>query len=191
MLIFKTLLPFKNYGITPCGKVKNLKTGRFLAQMKSGDGYLVVTLISGYSKKRFRVHRLVAELYIPNPNGFQQVNHKDLNKENNNALNLEWCTPSQNVRHAVANGRISKPGKPVYQLDLSMEIIRKYDSVSEAAQYTKIDKANINCACRGERHTAGGYYWILQEEYADAKPGFLIYDQPGKDISRLSSTRYV
>lgn len=68
--------------------------------IKQSNGYLTVSL----SGKIVGVHRLVADAFIPNPENKPQVNHKNADKTDNNADNLEWCTASENSRHAVAMG---------------------------------------------------------------------------------------
>lgn len=73
-------------------------------------GYHIVCLHLNGKKKLTKVHRLVAQAFIPNPNNKPQVNHKDLDKTNNNVDNLEWVTGYENYLHAVANG-VSKPQK--------------------------------------------------------------------------------
>ena len=65
-----------------------------------GNGYLHVCLCKNGNKEYKRIHRLVAEAFIPNPNGYPTVNHKDENPENNKVENLEWCTQLDNVRHS-------------------------------------------------------------------------------------------
>ena len=80
------------YAVTSCGKVWSYKSKKFLKPGKRRDGYLHVSLYKGGEGKLYYIHRLVAEAYLPNPNGLQQVNHKDENRENNALQNLEWCT---------------------------------------------------------------------------------------------------
>lgn len=94
----KTLY-LSDYIITEQGEVINKKSGRKVKPQPNGKGYLRVS-ISG--KLRF-VHRLVAEKYVPNPENKPQVNHKDGNKLNNSADNLEWVTNMENRQHAVNN----------------------------------------------------------------------------------------
>lgn len=91
-------LTIEDYEITPEGEVINRRSGRVLKGQPNGKGYLRVS-IGG--QLRF-VHRMVAEKYIPNPEGKEQVNHKDGNKLNNRADNLEWVTNQENRNHAVA-----------------------------------------------------------------------------------------
>lgn len=93
-------MTLEDYEITKNGEVINLKTGRILKPQPNNKGYLRVQLCG----KRYFVHRLVAEKYIPNPNNLEQVNHKDGNKNNNAVENLEWVSNQTNRTHAVENG---------------------------------------------------------------------------------------
>lgn len=95
---FKTFT-IDDYEITREGEVINLKWGRKVKPQPNGKGYLRVVI----GKKRCFVHRLVAERYVPNPDGKDQINHKDGNKLNNNADNLEWVTNQENRDHAILN----------------------------------------------------------------------------------------
>ena len=89
-----------DYKITEDGRIINLKWGREVKPQQNDKGYLRVQMVG---RMRF-VHRLVAEKYVPNPDGKPQVNHKDGNKLNNHADNLEWVTNKENRAHAVKYG---------------------------------------------------------------------------------------
>ncbi|HFO0796421.1 TPA: NUMOD4 motif-containing HNH endonuclease [Enterobacter roggenkampii] len=78
--------------------------GRFLTPSPNTKGYLRVTLLSDGIQKTFSVHRLVAQLFIPNPNGKNEVNHINGDKTDNHVDNLEWCSASENIRHAYRTG---------------------------------------------------------------------------------------
>ena len=100
------------YEISDTGIVRNLRSDpknrtypyKILIPGKTVGGYLFVFLsVNGKAKNRM-IHRLVAETFIPNPNGLPEVNHIDGNKENNRVDNLEWCTRRDNLKHAVDNG---------------------------------------------------------------------------------------
>ncbi|EPR9732925.1 HNH endonuclease [Enterobacter bugandensis] len=78
--------------------------GKYLARTPSEKGYLRVNLFKDGSYKTFKIHRLVAETFIPNPNGKPEVNHLDGDKSNNRVENLEWSTSLENLRHAFQVG---------------------------------------------------------------------------------------
>ena len=98
-----------DYDVTESGIVVNTKTGKVLHQYKSKHGYLRVALCENGKQKRVFVHRLVAMKYIPNPHNLPQVNHKNGIKTDNRVKNLEWCTKSENMKHAVNTGLYSPP----------------------------------------------------------------------------------
>ena len=155
------------------GKGYKLQTGNIIKQQTNKKGYKLVYLSKKHHKKTCLVHRLVALTFIPNPNNYEQVNHIDCNKSNNNVNNLEWCTNLYNQRHAIANGRIHRSlncGKKrikVMKIDIkSGEILEKYDSIAEAGRINNLNAANINSVCKGLRNFCGGYIWkyVSQKE---------------------------
>lgn len=108
------------YQVSNLGRVKSLtrkvKTfngvrtskGQLLKPLKTNRGYYRVDLRQNQTNKYVAIHRLVAEAFVPNPNNYHIVNHKDSNQTNNNADNLEWCTQSYNVKYAYKCGN-AKP----------------------------------------------------------------------------------
>lgn len=95
----------EHYEITKDGKVYSPYIKKYLKLREDKDGYFDVTLIYNDEGKRqpFRIHRLVALKYLEEIEGCNVVNHKDLNKQNNNVENLEWCTISKNTQHGYDN----------------------------------------------------------------------------------------
>ena len=85
-----------DYFVTNDGKIYREK---IIKPTPDKDGYEIVSLWKNNKRKSFRVHRMVAELYLPNPHNKPQVNHKDGNKTNNKLENLEWATASENNKH--------------------------------------------------------------------------------------------
>jgi len=91
-------------GVTRDGRAMNMLSGKWLSLCDNGHGYKQVFICVNNKRYMRYVHRLVAECFIPNPNGLPEVNHLDGNKGNNSVENLEWCTRSENARHAVRTG---------------------------------------------------------------------------------------
>ena len=99
--MFKSIEGFENYEVNPQGLVRNVTTKRLLKPQETTHGYLTVGLyLSKGKSKHFRIHRLVAEAFIPKVLGKEHVNHKDGDKKNNNVNNLEWVDPIENDHHA-------------------------------------------------------------------------------------------
>lgn len=125
-------------------------------------GYLTV----GFSvsrKKQIRrfVHRLVAESFIPNPNHYPQVNHKDGNKKNNNVENLEWVDNRRNQLHAIEIG-LKVDNKPILQYDLQGNFIKEWISMSEAARNVGVSVAHICDCVNGKRKKSANSIWKLK-----------------------------
>lgn len=96
------------------------------------DGYLIASLRKGGIKRMKKVHRLVAEAFIPNPQNLPQVNHKDENKSNNNVDNLEWCTASYNINYGTRKEKVSsRERKEVFQYSLDGELVKIWVSIAE------------------------------------------------------------
>lgn len=151
---------FDDYYVSNCGRVKN--NGYILIPNNNGNGYMQVGIHENKKRWVFYIHRLVAEAFVPNPENKPQVNHRDGNKNNNIASNLEWVTQRENNQHARENGLITRNGneKEVIQIDRKTEEkINTYYSVSEAQRQTGIYRGSIYNVCKGVSKTAGGYKW--------------------------------
>lgn len=145
---YKIIKGFNKYEISKCGEIRNVKTKKILSSTISSDYYS--NSISDNDKKRhkFRIHRLVALVYLDNPNNYKIVNHKDGNKLNNNVDNLEWCNHSQNILHAIKNGL--KKTKKVRQLDKDKNVLNIFNSLKEAEEKTNTNKTNISKVCNNK-----------------------------------------
>lgn len=108
--IWKPISNYENYRVSNLGDVKN-KDGHSITKQITHNGYLRVELSKKGEKghrKKFRVHRLVGEAFVENPNNMPHINHLDGNKTNNISTNLEWTNVSGNMRHAYELGLLNK-----------------------------------------------------------------------------------
>ena len=152
------------YFISSFGRVRNYKD-EVMAQQLSMNGYSRCELYKDGSKKKYNIHRLVAKAFIDNPKNYEQVNHKDCVKTNNHVDNLEWCTPKQNVHHAIANGRQGKPPfKPVVQIDKNGYVFARYESVTAASEAVGVNPTSVTAALTGKSMTCKGYVWRYEDE---------------------------
>lgn len=148
----------KEYTTTHTHKSKLMK------QHNNHFGYKVIALCMDGKYRTYMVHRLVAEAFIPNPNNYPVVNHKDENKQNNCVENLEWCTQQYNINYG--NGNIRRIDtrnqnksyhyqREVGQYTLDGVLIKKYPSASD----TGYCRESIRDCCNGRQKTAYGYKW--------------------------------
>ena len=171
------------YQISSHGRLKSFrgdKTGRILSNRNGKGDYLRVVLGSGMKTREHEstyIHRLVAGHFLPpQPSPRHQVNHIDGNKQNNRADNLEWLTPSENMKHIsrikpeFLNGvkRYNKNLRPkgIIQFDLDGRFIRTFPNASEAENATGVCRRNICQVAVGTeykpgmtRRQAGGFIW--------------------------------
>lgn len=161
----------KTKGLTIKGKIlyiNNKQTGGYCA--------VKLSLKNGVSNQvNLKVHRLVAEAFIPNPENKPQVNHDNNLKIDNAVGNLIWATQSENIQHSFNNG-FHKPhadwlafgaknpkSKPVEQYTIDGKYITTHDSQRGAYRATGVDQSMIWHCCNGKRPTGGGFKWKYPE----------------------------
>ena len=144
--IWKSIAGYEGiYEVNNFGKVKRLPQIYHNRKFKEkalnicynpGTGYEYVSLRKNKHNKNYSVHRLVAQAFIPNPNNYSDVNHKDGNKRNNNVNNLEWCTRSYNLAHAIKIGLVKNQCKICRQVTVKYnEKIIIFDTMKDCAAY--------------------------------------------------------
>ena len=168
--------------ITKDGEVYSKLNDKFFKKtnfINKNNGYLYVSLQSESGKKiQRRVHRLVAEAYIPNPENFRVVMHIDNNKQNPNVNNLKWGSVSENTKNAYNDGlEINDKGFddsqsiPVILLDENNNIINLFGSISIASKETGMTKSSISYQCNGKIKSKprSGKYFMFYNDYINSE----------------------
>lgn len=96
------------YEVSNLGNVKSLRTGKLMKLSKNNDGYLATSLTKNGKSRGFFAHKLVALAFLPNPENYNEVNHKDEDKSNNCVENLEWCSHKYNLNYGSYRDKMSK-----------------------------------------------------------------------------------
>lgn len=184
--VWKTIKGYSDYEISNHGRVKSKRRvvlcnnipqivpERILKYGKDGFGYPFVILMSNKKRKNYKIHRLVAEHFIPNIENLPQVNHIDENKENNHVSNLEWCTAKYNVNYGMRSQKVSEKlkgrynrediSKKIKQLSKEGMLIHIFPSIREANRAIGKPSRHISECCHHKRKTAYGYRWEFVKE---------------------------
>ena len=165
--LWRDIVGYENlYQVSNLGNVKNCLSGRILKLSNDNDGYKQIQLCKNGVRKTYKVHRLVGQACIENPQNLPCINHKDENKANNRVSNLEFCTQKYNLNYGAAQERKSKAqinrkdcSKPVLQYDKNGIFMNEYPSMKDAKRKTGVHQVSICSVCRGKQKTAGGYIW--------------------------------
>lgn len=146
------------------GSGKRFVKGHILKQHLNIDGYLCVLFRVNGKQVNRRVNRIIAQTFIPNPYNLPEVNHKDCDRINNCVDNLEWCSPEYNVAYREKYGEALNC--PVIAVSLATFEILQFESQSEAGQELGVSQGNISEVLKGNRKSAGGYWFINDNEQA-------------------------
>lgn len=193
MINIETWKPIKDYEelykISNDGRIKSFHNGRerIMKLNPHTKGYLKVQLSFNGTIKAKYIHRLVAQAFIPNPNNYPQVNHKDENKSNNCVSNLEWCDNQYNINHATANQRRIKSltnnkytSKKVFQYTLEGQLIKIWCSVGECQRHG-YNRGAVADRCRKkniEDKQYKGFIWRYEERGVEK---YKAYNGTGTD----------
>lgn len=152
------------YQVSNLGRVKRVTTDRILKGSKDSIGYLRVNLHKNNIPSTEKVHRLVAEAFIPNLENKPQVNHRDEDKTNNMASNLEWMTAKENINHGTCTQRISKSNSiPIIAINIKTGKSQDFYGSRECARQLGLNHGNITLVLKGKRRKTGGYTFKYKE----------------------------
>ena len=142
------------------------KKDKILKERVTGNGYLSVALFRNSVRKENRLHRLVAQAFIPNPENKPEVNHIDENKLNNDATNLEWVTSKENSNHGTRNLRIHQNNGVTYNRKPIICVTNgaTYTSLTEACKSLGVTKPHVCSVLKGKRKTTKGYVFKYLNE---------------------------
>lgn len=135
------------YAITSCGRVWSYRSKKFLKNQLDKGGYEYVNLKLKGTVKKEKIHRLVAQAYIPNPDNLPQVNHKDEVRNHNWVNNLEWCDAKYNTRYSQA--------KKVE----CVETGQVFNCAEDAANFVNRSLDTMRGCLYGKQATCAGYHW--------------------------------
>lgn len=163
--IWRPVVDNAKYEVSNLGRVRNKETGHLKTARRTKTGYMIMEL----SKRTRYVHRIVAAAFVGNPDGYPHINHKDEDKGNNAADNLEWCTPLYNNNYGhhkecMTDTKREKYGKRIRKIDpKSGQTIAEYRSMTEAAEDHGVTVQAIYWGAMKPSHTAAGYRWEVVE----------------------------
>ena len=141
-------------------EIKMIIKEKILKPYLNKKTYYQISLCKSKNKKKYSIHQLVAQAFIPNPNKYEMLNHKDENGLNNNVNNLEWCDAKYNNNYGNRNQKVAnKLSKKVIQYDLDGNIIKIWDSLSQINRHKGFSVSGICQCCNNKIKTIYGFKW--------------------------------
>lgn len=150
------------YEVSDLGNVRNARRKKLLSPYTGNSGYKRVKLYRYGIRERFLVHRLVAQVFIPNPQNLPQVNHKDENKTNNRADNLEWCDNKYNMNYGTRTKRASETKSLTVYMYNEGGLCGLWPSASECHRITGYNRGKIGLCCLGKHKKYKGFKWSYE-----------------------------
>lgn len=153
--VWKPVNEFPTYMVSNLGRVMN-KNGIILHQYDNGNGYLIVGLSANNHHYNRRVSRLVALAFIPNEQGYKEINHINEDKYDNRASNLEWCSRVYNVRYGKRTEKVINKRKKAVDMFKGGVFIKHYDMIKDT-QKDGFDSIMVCKCCKGVKGSHRGF----------------------------------
>lgn len=179
--IWKPIKGYEEYEVSNLGRVRSLpkitrsvvpdryNSTRILKQSPDGKGYMMVWLYKGKKRKTMKVHRLVANAFISNPECKPQIDHINAVKTDNRVCNLRWCTEKENSNNPITVKRNREAhfgiksgcNREVLQYTMNGDFVRMWESINDIERELGISHAHIVGCCKGYKYkkSAGGFIW--------------------------------
>ena len=188
---WKPINGFPKYHVSNQGRIKNIESGRIFTGTRDAFGYVHVRLINPQGTYTLRkIHRLVAEAFLPNPEGKPIIDHRDGDKTNNTLENIRWVTYSENTvaynkkrEEANPGNRQNQTSRKIAQYTLDGKLVATFNKMSEITKATGIDKYGIYCTCYGKLRSNGGFMW----RFFDGEPEKSIVPYSDKRLKAIYS----
>ena len=182
--IWRTIEDYPDYQISNMGRVKSLKWGKekILNLSLNYKGYYQVGLRKDGKRKLYKIHRLIAQAFIPNPENKPQIDHINTIKTDNRVENLRWVTNKENCNNLLTKenyskcriGNLSPSAKSILQFSLNGELVKKWDCMKDVERELGFYHQSISSCCLGKLKTANGYKWGYADDYE--KIPFKVFD---------------
>ena len=195
-IVYEGLYKVSNLGRILSLNYRNTGRAELMTPVEDKDGYLQVGLSKNGNQKTCKVHRLVAQTFLPNPENKPCINHKiegDEGKTMNfvffnedgsvdeERTTIEWATYEENNNYGT---RIERTSKRVLQLTLTGHLIREWESTQECGR-NGFDQGHVSECCRGERKSHKGFRWMYVDDYKKNSVVCHYFDQTPKNIQKF------
>lgn len=168
-------------------KMTRFQKGRVLKQRDNGRGYLIVNIPINGKQVTKKVHRLVAQTFIPNPEELPQVNHKNCVRDDDRVINLEWCDGSYNQKYREKYGvsQTEAAGHPLFAIKLVTLEVLHFSSQHEASRALGIHQGSINAVIKKKLSETNGFWFVNDGDNAVELADRKLYE--GDEIKLIAT----
>lgn len=166
---------------------KRLIKGRILKQHRMKNGYMEVPLSVDGKTIHILIHRIIASCFLTNPDGFEQINHKNCIRDDNRLSNLEWCSREYNMQYREKHGK--SQGKLLFAISLKTEKISRFQSQMEASRELDVNSGNICNVIKGRCKQTGDFWFTYADENAVENARIKFGDKVAYEVEKLMNKK--